>query len=372
MIRVGIVGIGFMGWIHWLAYQKIRGAQVVAISTRDKRRLAGDWRGIQGNFGPPGEQVDLKNIAAYGDLDELLADERIDLVDITLPTYLHADTAIRALRAGKHVLCEKPMALRMSDCRRMVAASKKAVGWASPTRNGKRRPSLVGGAHPTAPRPLLFIGHVLPFFPEYNWALKVASSGKYGRVLGGAFRRVIVDPPWAKNFWSAEHIGGPMLDLHIHDAHFIRLLFGMPASVMTQGRMRNGLPAFWHTQFRFADRNLTVEATSGTIDQPGRPFTHGFEIHLERATLAFEFAVIGGDARYLCEPVLLDNKGGVQHPKLAGGDPVDAFVDELSEVARSIRAGRPSKILGAELAQDAMRICEAQSSSLLRGKEVKL
>jgi predicted dehydrogenase len=347
LIRVGIVGIGFMGWIHWLAYQKMRGVEVAAISTRDKRRLAGDWRGIQGNFGPPGEQIDLANVAAYADVDDLLADKRIDLVDIALPTYLHADVAIRALRAGKHVLCEKPMALRLSDCKRMVAAANKS----------KR---------------LLFIAHVLPFFPEYQWALKAINGGKHGAVLGGAFRRVIADPLWAKNFWSPEHIGGPMLDLHIHDAHFIRLLFGMPEAVTTNGRARNGLPAFWHTQFRFADRGLAVEATSGTIDQQARPFTHGFEIHLERATLAFDFAVIGGDARYLCEPVLLDNKGRVQRPKLPGGDPVDAFVDELGEVVRSVRQSRPSKILGAELAQDAMRICEAQSASLIRGKTVML
>ena len=372
MIRVGIVGIGFMGWIHWLAYQKMRGVQVAAISTRDKRRLAGDWRGIQGNFGPPGEQVELKNVAAYAELDDLLADEQIDLVDVTLPTYLHADVAIRALRAGKHVLCEKPMALRLSDCKRMVAAAEPAGGRGQGAGNKKKRTSRDSSAPPLAPSPLLFIAHVLPFFPEYQWALKVINGGRYGRVLDGAFRRVIADPLWAKNFWSTEHIGGPMLDLHIHDAHFIRLLFGMPESVTTSGRVRNGLPAFWHSQFRFADPNLTVEATSGTIDQPGRPFTHGFEIHLERATLAFEFAVIGGDARYLCEPVLLDNKGRVERPKLPGGDPVDAFVEELSEVVRSIRAGRPSKILGAELAQDAMRICEAQSASLLRGKPVKL
>jgi predicted dehydrogenase len=163
-----------------------------------------------------------------------------------------------------------------------------------------------------------------------------------------------------------------MLDLHIHDAHFIRLLFGMPEAVTTNGRVRNSLPAFWHTQFRFADRNVAVEATSGTIDQPGRPFTHGFEIHLERATLAFEFAVIGGDPRYLCEPLLLDNKGRVERPKLPGGDPVDAFVDELREVASSIQKGRASKILGADLAQDAMQICQAQSASLLRGKPVNL
>jgi predicted dehydrogenase len=372
LIRVGIVGIGFMGWIHWLAYQKMRGVQVAAISTRDKRRLAGDWRGIQGNFGPPGEQVDLKNVAAHANLDDLLDDERIDLIDITLPTNLHADVAIRALRAGKHVLCEKPMALRLADCKRMVAAADKAGSKERGAGSKKESSKRKSGSPLHAPRSLLFIAHVLPFFPEYQWALKVINGGKYGRVLGGAFRRVIADPLWAKNFWSAEHIGGPMLDLHIHDAHFIRLLFGMPEAVTTQGRVRNGLPAFWHTQFRFADGNLAVEATSGTIDQPGRPFTHGFEIHLERATLAFEFAVIGGDARYLCEPVLLDNKGRVERPKLPGGDPVDAFVDELAEVARSVRAGRSSKILGAELAQDAMRICEAQSASLLRGKTVKL
>jgi predicted dehydrogenase len=346
LIRVGIVGVGFMGWIHWLAYRKVRGMQVAAISTRDRRRLAGDWRGIQGNFGPAGEQVDLSKVAAYAELDDLLNDERIDLVDITLPTYLHAEVAIRALAAGKHVLCEKPMALRLADCKRMVAAAKKADR-------------------------LLFIAHVLPFFPEYQWALKVIGSGKYGQVLGGEFRRVIVDPPWAKNFWSAEHIGGPMLDLHIHDAHFIRLLFGMPQSVTTQGRMRGRLPAYWHSQFRFDDESLAVEATSGTIDQPGRPFTHAYEIHLERATLAFQFAVVGGEAKYLCEPMLLDNKGNVHKPKLPGGDPIDAFAEELREVARCVSKRTPSQILGAELAQDAMHICEKQSQSLLRGKPMK-
>ena len=346
MIRVGIVGVGFMGWIHWLAYQRVAGVRVAAISTRNKRRLAGDWRGIQGNFGPPGEQVDLSGIATYADIDALLADPQIDLVDITLPTSLHADVAIRALQAGKHVLCEKPMALRLTDCRRMVAAAKKA-------------------------NRLLMIAHVLPFFPEYDWALKTIRGGNYGRVRGGAFRRVIANPAWLKNFWSPEHIGGPMIDLHVHDAHFIRLVFGLPAEVVTVGRLRNGLPEFWHSQFRFADNDLVVEATSGTIDQQGRPFTHAYEIHLERATLAFDFAVIGSEGRYLCEPTLLDNNGGVQRPTLSGGDPIEAFANELREVVRSIRDGKTSEILGAILAQDAMLICEKQSTSLERGRPVK-
>ena len=165
------------------------------------------------------------------------------------------------------------------------------------------------------------IGHVLPFFPEYDWALGLVRSGEFGPLRGGAFRRVIAEPKWNKNFWSPEEIGGPMLDLHVHDAHFIRLLFGMPQEVVSCGSTRGGVPEFWHSQFRFANRDLVVAATCGTIPQQGRPFTHGFEIHLEKATLAFDFAVIGGAGQYLCKPTLFDDAGGVQHPESIGWRP---------------------------------------------------
>src|SRR5437764_736073 len=82
MLCVGLVGIGFMGWIHYLSYRKTKGVKLAAVCTRDERRLGGDWRGIRGNFGPPGEQVDLSGVAKYSDLDDLLADKSIDLVDI--------------------------------------------------------------------------------------------------------------------------------------------------------------------------------------------------------------------------------------------------------------------------------------------------
>jgi predicted dehydrogenase len=347
VIRVGIVGLGFMGWVHWLSYQQLRGVRVTAICSRNARKRAGDWRDIRGNFGPPGEKVQLNGAAAYAELDELLADPRVDLVDITLPPAMHADAAIRALRAGKHVLCEKPMALTLADCRRMAAAASKA----------KRQ---------------LCIGHLLPFLPEYDWALRTVRSGKYGKLRGGSFRRIVADPKWLQHYWSREHVGGPMLDLHVHDAHFIRLLFGLPLSVTTEGRVRDGLAEFWLSQFRFRNRDLVVGATSGTIDQQGRPFNHGFEIHLERATLAFEFAVIGSAGRYLCEPTLLDNKGRVERPKMPDGDPMNAFPPELREVLRAVKERKPSEILGAKLAQDAIRICEAESASLARGRPVKL
>src|SRR3954471_9898401 len=112
MVRIGLVGIGFMGMIHYLAARKLRGAQVTALCSRDKNKLAGDWRGIQGNFGPRGEQMDLSGVKKYERLDDLLADPDIDLIDVCNPTHLHPDTALRALRAGKHVLVEKAIALQ--------------------------------------------------------------------------------------------------------------------------------------------------------------------------------------------------------------------------------------------------------------------
>src|SRR5437773_5906351 len=110
MVRIGIVSIGFMGMIHYLAGGRLRGAQVTAICSREPKKLAGDWRGIRGNFGPPGVKMDLSRIKKYDHLDALLDDPEIDLIDICNPTHLHAPTAMAALEAGKNVLVEKAIA----------------------------------------------------------------------------------------------------------------------------------------------------------------------------------------------------------------------------------------------------------------------
>ncbi len=345
MIRVGIAGLGFMGMVHYLSYQKLRGVKVGAICEQNRKRLDGDWRGIQGNFGPAGTQMDLSGVATYDNLDDMLADESLDLIDVTLPPSLHADVAVAALKRGKHVFCEKPMALAPRDCRRMNAAALKA----------DRR---------------LLIGHVLPFFPEYAWALKAVRSGRYGKLLGGEFRRVISDPNWLAHFWKPEVIGGPMLDLHVHDAHFIRLLFGMPRSLHTVGRMRGDLCEHWHTVFDYPD--ASVAATSGTINQQGRSFEHGFEIHLEKATLAFCFSVYGGGGRYLCEPTILDSKGKAKPAKLTDGDPMDAFAAELRHVARCVRTGEDAGPLEPAPAEDAILLCQKQTESLRKRKPIKV
>jgi predicted dehydrogenase len=173
MLRVGIVGLGFMGWIHWLVYKRVPGIEVVAICEQDPVRRTGDWRSIRGNFGPPGEQVDLAKIRVFDSLDAMLEEGGLDLVDICLPPSLHSEAVLKSFDAGNHVFCEKPLALNVADCEAMVARAKQVV----------RR---------------LLVGHVLPFFPEYSLARQTVQSGKYGRLLGGNFRRVISDPTWLK------------------------------------------------------------------------------------------------------------------------------------------------------------------------------
>jgi len=348
MIRVGIAGLGFMGMIHYHAYQRIRGARVVAICETDPKRRKGDWRSIQGNFGPRGSKMDLSGIACYGELDDLLADHQLDLIDICLPPALHVPVAIQALRAGRHVFCEKPIALRAADARRMIAAAERA----------QRQ---------------LFVGHVLPFFPEYAYAFEAISSGKYGRVLGGHFKRIISDPLWLPDFYNPATTGGPMIDLHVHDAHFIRLVCGMPRAVQTVGSMRGKVVERFHTQFFFRDPTLVVTAASGVIDQQGRPFTHGFEIYLERATLLFDYAALAKVDDALLPLSVLTEDGRVRRPKLAAGDPVDAFVAELKEVVRTVRRGGKSAVLDAQLAHDAILLCQKQTESARhRGRLVKV
>ena len=76
MIRIGIVGIGFMGMTHFEAARKLKGARVTAIATRDPRKLAGDWTSIQGNFGPRGGHVDLSKVKKFADYPTLLVRSR--------------------------------------------------------------------------------------------------------------------------------------------------------------------------------------------------------------------------------------------------------------------------------------------------------
>ncbi|MBC7856440.1 MAG: gfo/Idh/MocA family oxidoreductase, partial [Pirellulaceae bacterium] len=168
-----------------------------------------------------------------------------------------------------------------------------------------------------------------------------------------------------KDFFDPKKVGGPLVDLHVHDAHFIRLLFGMPTAVTSQGRMRGEVVEYCNTQFQFADRSLAVSAASGVINQQGRSFTHGFEIHLEKGTLFFDFAVLAGGKMHSTPLTVLDNKGHADQPPMPAGDPMlTAFAAEIKEVSHCVKNGRPSALLSGELARDAIVLCHKQQAAV--------
>ena len=239
------------------------------------------------------------------------------------------------------------MSLTVADCQRMVRAAQAADR-------------------------LIMIGHVLPMFPEYAYARKLIDSGKYGKLIGGNFKRVISDPLWLKDFYDPRGCGGPLLDLHIHDAHLIRYLFGMPQALVSQGRMRGEVVEYCNTLFEFADPQLVVSSTTGVINQQGRSFTHGFEIHLEKATLLYELAVMGGEGQLLMPLTVLDARGKVQNPTLGEHDEISPFVAEIKEVARAIRTGVTSPILGGDLARDAIVLAHKETESVIKRRRVKV
>jgi len=341
MINIGIVGVGFMGMIHYLAARKIKDAQVTAICSRDEKKLAGDWRSIQGNFGPRGEMMDLSGIKKYRDLDAMLADKDIDMIDICNPTHLHPETAIKALQAGRHVLVEKAIALDPKDADAMLAAANKA-------------------------NRLLMVAHVLPFFPEFAYAAQAIRGGAFGKLLGGHFKRVISKPDWSADIGDAAKTGGPAIDLHIHDTHFIGLVCGVPGHVFSTGVVgQGGAVDYLTTQYLYGAGGPAVTCSSGAVAMKGRPFVHGYEIYLEKVTLVYESGT--------CPLTLLKADGTTEQPKLDGGDDATAaFTIEIQAAVESVKSNREHDYLSGKLARDALVMCYRECESVKSGKAVAI
>ena len=339
MVRIGIVGLGFIGMIHYLAAQRLKGARVTALCDRDARKLTGDWRGIQGNFGPPGTVVDLSDIEKYDRPESLVKDPDIDLVDVCTPTDCHAEVVLTALKAGKNVLVEKPIALKTEDAETMVATSRQA---------GK----------------LLMVAHVLPFFPEFAHALQAVRSGTHGRFLAAHFKRVISPPDWSAAIADPARTGGPVVDLHVHDNHFIALLCGIPESVFASGIVKKGVVSYLTTQYLYGPGVPVVSCSTGDIAQKGRPFVHGFEIYLERAMLIFESETT--------PLTVLTADGKSERPVLVGGnDIVGTFASELELAVQAVVSGTEPELLSSELARDALLLCCKECESARTGKPVR-
>lgn len=262
-IGFGICGLGFMGRQYFSHLREHPRARVVAVCDRDKRRRDGDWSDSVGNLAAcGGERVDMSDVATYADWEALVSDGSVDAVAITLPTSMHADLAVAALEAGKHVLCEKPMALTLEECDRMIVVAQ---------RSGRT----------------LMIAQCIRFWPQYEEIKRRIDAGEIGAVRFASLRRLANAPDYSAGGWlmDASQSGGALFDLHVHDADFAQYLFGTPAAVTALGS-RGPSGGYDHlvANWSYADgRYLTIEG--GWVYSAPWPFEMAITVVGENGTL---------------------------------------------------------------------------------------
>ncbi len=270
-MRVAVLGLGFMGSTHLKALRSVRGAELAAVYSGDERKLAGDLSGVHGNLGGAGERIDFEGVARYRDLDQLLADPQIDAVDVCLPTDLHAPAAIAALRAGKHVLVEKPMALDGESAGAMIAEAAKA---------GK----------------ILMAAQVLRFMPMYA-ALKDA-LGSLGAVRWASFRRLCATPGWSAWLADAARSGGGVFDLLIHDADMALHLFGAPEAVSATGYEAPGEGIDAMAGMLYYAGGFCVSISGGWHHPGAYPFSMEYSVMGDQGVVEYRSAAAGGPVFY--------------------------------------------------------------------------
>ena len=332
-VNVAVVGLGFMGVTHLRAYLNNPQARVVAVCGLNRLPKNGVLRGVAGNIKKSGDIRLDAAVKVYRDFDELLADRDVELVDICTPTALHPAQVIAALQAGKHVLCEKPLAQNSADARKILKAA-------------------------AASKKFLMPAMCMRFWPGWSWLKKVVVDKTYGAVRAANFRRLSAMPAWTQ---AGTHSGGALFDLHIHDTDFVNFLFGRPQSVFSTGVTGAG-GAINHvvTQYHFPGGPAVCAEGSWLL---ASGFNMGFTIHCERATLDFDLAR-GGEA------LRVDEVGKKSRTiKLAGGDGYDA---ELRYFVDCVARGEKPEVVTAHDAVTALEICEAEEKSVRTGAVVKL
>jgi predicted dehydrogenase len=188
-LRIGIVSTADIGLVKVIpGMQKADRCRVVAIGSRDavRARLAADQAGIP---------------RAYGSYEALLADPEVDAVYIPLPNHLHADWTIAAARAGKHVLCEKPLAMTSADAERMTEACEA---------EGVR----------------LMEAFMYRHHPSWVAARELVEAGRIGRLTAvqSWFSYYNDDPTNIRNI--REVGGGALFDIGCYSVNLSRMLFG--------------------------------------------------------------------------------------------------------------------------------------------------
>ncbi|HEU4807302.1 MAG TPA: Gfo/Idh/MocA family oxidoreductase [Homoserinimonas sp.] len=292
---IAIVGQGSMGRMHAAAWAALGlGERIAYVCTP---------RPGPGLVGAP-------NARMVTSLKEVLDDEAVDIISVCTPTPTHADIAIRALRAGKNVLLEKPIALTYPDAIAIADVAAASSG-------------------------MLMVAHVVRFFDGYRALRQEWEAGRLGEVRSVTASRLSSAPGPASWINDPALSGGPLVDFAIHDFDQLNLFLGTPVAVTAvPGRG----PGFIETTVEYeAGTGKVVSCTQLPDDHP---FSSSLEVTGTRATAAFSYPTATEDSPYATQAAyfLACLRDGVEPRECSIDSAVQAL--RLSLAARqSLEAG---------------------------------
>ncbi len=246
MLKVGLIGCGFMGAMHANCYKNIADVELVAFADIRREKAEALAEGT--------------NAVIYGDGKDLIANAEVDIIDICLPTYLHAEYALLAMDKAGYVFVEKPVALTVEEGKAMIEKSKET------------------GCQ-------VQVGQVIRFWDEYVELKKIVESGVYGKVVNANFRRISPLPTWGWENWLLDYTrsGGAGQDLHIHDVDYVLSVFGQPKNFYSVKNIQGAKNGYVNTLMQYEDFVVGVE---GTWELPTNyPFTATFRVAFEKAVV---------------------------------------------------------------------------------------
>ena len=295
MLKIALVGVGGISGAHIPAWEEMKDAELVALC---------DIR--------PERMEKYENKRKYTDFDEMLENEEIDILDICLPTYLHADFAIKAMERGINVITEKPISLKEEDIDRVYKTAEK--------NNVK-----------------FMVAQVLRFWPEYELLKEIYDTNKYGKLLSGTMTRLGCYPKWSWDGWMMDEKRSGLVpfDLHIHDLDYMVYAFGMP-KVAHQFRSKLPDQDFISITYDFGGFQINSEASWYATSYP---FTAEFRFQFENAVVANEngkmMIYLRDDERIDLSQQAEGNTGSINLPKS------DAYANEINYFADCVRNNKP-------------------------------
>lgn len=324
-MNVALLGYGFMGGAHLAALQAVEGVTVKSVATRTRPSVTDPARGnLDLKTGPLPEDV-----VWHSDWRNVIADPEIDAVDVCLPTDMHKEVVLAALAAGKHVLCEKPMALNAKDCDAILAAAHKS------------------GC-------VFMVGQVLRFMFPYQYAARFVAEVGRDAVSRCSFQRSAGYPGWGGWLANEERSGGAILDLLCHDLDQVLNIFGPPRSVNATSK---GPVDTVQATLRYGDRSA-VQVEGGWFS-PETPFSASFVVETKDEVLSFEGDVLRLQKRGEAGKV-------IEVPKH------DPYFDEIAYFIDCCRRDAAPKLCLPDESAAAVRLSNlVRASRDLNGKELE-